>query len=91
MPLAVSGGVHSVEDAVKAVMAGASVVQVVSHLLQHGPEALTALHHGFATWVEAHEYESLAQLRGSMDLSRCPDPSGFTRANYMRVLHSWRR
>ncbi len=41
-------------------------------------------------FLEEHEYESLAQLRGNMNLSRCPDPSAFERGNYMRVLQSWR-
>lgn len=90
-PLAVSGGVHGVGDAIKAVMAGAGVVQVVSLLLQRGPEELTVLRDGLAQWLAERGYEGLGQLRGSMDLSRCPDPSGFTRANYMRVLQGWRR
>jgi dihydroorotate dehydrogenase (fumarate) len=89
--LAVSGGVHSVPDVVKAVMCGAHAVQTVSALLRHGPEHLTALATGLKQWLEEHEYESLRQMQGSMDLSRCPDPSAFERANYMRILQSWRR
>ena len=41
-------------------------------------------------WMEENEYESLAQMRGNMSLARCPDPNAFSRANYMRILQSWR-
>jgi dihydroorotate dehydrogenase (fumarate) len=88
--LAVSGGVHTYNDAVKAIMCGASAVQVVSALLRHGPERLAELKEGLSTWLEDHQYESLEQLRGSMNHDRCPDPGAFERANYMRVLQGWR-
>jgi dihydroorotate dehydrogenase (fumarate) len=88
--LAATGGVHEALDAIKAVMAGADAVQLVSALLLHGPEHLRAVRDGMTTWMEEHEYESLAQMRGSMSLERCPNPSAFERANYMRVLQSWR-
>ena len=88
--LAVTGGVHGPVDAVKAIMAGADAVQVVSALLQQGPEYLSALRQGLAEWLEEHEYESLGQMRGSMSLARCPDPHAYERANYMHILQSWR-
>jgi len=88
--IAVSGGVHTVEDAVKGLMAGATVLQVVSAILRAGPKKLPELVTGLGRWLEEHEYQSLAQLRGSMSLQRCPDPAAFERANYMRVLHDWR-
>lgn len=88
--LACSGGVHSSIDAVKALMAGATVVQMVSALLHHGPARLAVVRDNVRRWMEEHEYESLAQLRGSMNLARCPDPSAFERANYMRMLQSFR-
>jgi dihydroorotate dehydrogenase (fumarate) len=87
--LAVSGGVHTGTDAVKAVMTGADVVQIVSALLISGPEKLTEIRTQFAEWVEKHEYKSMAQLKGSMNLERCPDASAYERANYMRILRSW--
>lgn len=90
LDLACSGGVHGAKDAIRALMAGATVVQTVSALLKHGPERLAVIHDEVARWLEEHEYESLAQLRGSMNLSRCPDPSAYERGNYMRVLQSWR-
>lgn len=88
--LACSGGVHTTLDAIKALMAGATVVQLVSALLAHGPFRIASVREEVNRWLEQHEYESLAQLRGSMNLSRCPDPSAFERANYMRILQSWR-
>lgn len=90
VPMAVSGGVHSAQDALKAVMAGASAVQMTSALLKHGPEALTAVRDGMAQWLQEHEYDSLEQARGSMSLMRCPNPAAFERANYMRVLQGWK-
>jgi dihydroorotate dehydrogenase (fumarate) len=88
--LAVTGGVHTSLDAVKAIMAGASAIQIVSALLKRGPEQLKTLREEMTTWMEQHEYESLRQMTGSMDLTRCPDPKAFERANYTRVLQSWK-
>jgi dihydroorotate dehydrogenase (fumarate) len=88
--LACSGGIHTDRDAIKAIMAGADAVQVVSALLKHGPEHLITLREGIVRWMEENSYTSLRQMRGSMGLERCPDPQAFERANYMRTLHSWR-
>jgi dihydroorotate dehydrogenase (fumarate) len=90
IPLAISGGVHSGLDAIKSVMAGASVVQVVSALLKRGPEYLRTLRVEMERWMQEHEYISLRQMLGSMSLLHCPDPNAFSRANYMRILQSWR-
>ena len=87
--LAVTGGVHTTLDAVKAIMAGADAIQVVSALLRHGPEHLATLRRDLALWLEEHEYESLEQMKGSMNLLRCPNPRAHERANYMNVLQSW--
>ena len=89
--LVVSGGVHSAVDAIKAVMAGADAVQMVSAILRHGPEHLTIVRDGMRRWLEQHEYETLADARGSMSHRHCPDPAALERANYMRILQSWRR
>lgn len=89
--LALSGGIHEPVDAVKAVMAGAHAVQMVSALLHHGPEALTRIVRGFTEWAELHEYESVTQMCGSMSLARCPNPAAFERGNYVKILQSWRR
>jgi dihydroorotate dehydrogenase (fumarate) len=87
--IAVSGGVHSALDAVKAVMTGADGVQLVSEILKHGPGRFSELRARLSEWLEAHGYHSLSQMHDSMNLSRCPDPSLYERANYMRVLNSW--
>jgi dihydroorotate dehydrogenase (fumarate) len=88
--LSASGGVHSPDDAVKALLAGADTVQVVSALLKHGPRFITTLLNGLKHWGTEHGYESVDQLRGAMNHQRCPDPSAFERANYIRILQSWR-
>jgi dihydroorotate dehydrogenase (fumarate) len=88
--LAASGGVHRVEDVIKAVMAGADAVQLVSVLLQHGPERLRILLRHLEDWMQEREYESVAQMKGSMSLGRCPDPAAFERGNYVKVLQTWR-
>jgi dihydroorotate dehydrogenase (fumarate) len=89
--LALSGGVHDPIDAVKAVMAGAHAVQLVSLLLRNGPPALARIVRAFEAWGEEHEYDSVSQMCGSMSLSRCPNPEAFERGNYVRILQSWRR
>ena len=88
--LAVSGGVHSGRDAIKSVMAGAHAVQVVSVLLQHGPERLKVLRQEMEDWMREFEWESLEAMRGNMSLARCPDPAAYERANYVRMLQGWR-
>lgn len=88
--LAASGGVHDALGALKAVMCGASVTQMVSAILRHGPERLTEVRDGLARWLTEHEYDSLAQARGSMTLETSPDPTAFERANYIRIVGSFR-
>ena len=88
--LAVSGGVHTHIDAVKAVMTGAHAVQVVSGILQQGPDIIRRIREGLTQWLEEHEYDSLEQMRGSMNLLRCPDASMFERANYIRILQGYK-
>jgi len=87
---AATGGVHSAPDAVRAIVAGATVVQMVSCLLRFGPEHLRLIIDEFTEWMAAHEYHSVKQLRGSMNLRHSPDPTGFERANYLRILQGWR-
>ncbi len=86
---AVTGGVHSGRDALKALMAGADAVQMTSALLRHGPEYIGTVKQELVTWMEAGGYESVRQMIGSMSLARCPDPRAYSRGNYMRVLGSW--
>jgi dihydroorotate dehydrogenase (fumarate) len=88
-PLAVTGGVHTAADALKATMAGAHAVQVVSAILKNGPTWISKTRDEMRVWLESRDYQSLAQAQGSMNLSRCPDPGLYERANYMRVLQTW--
>jgi len=90
IPMAASGGVHSAQDAIKAVMAGATGVQMVSALLKHGPAHIGQVKEEMVRWMEEHEYESIDQMRGSMSLMKSPNPAAFERANYMRVLTGWK-
>jgi len=88
--LAVSGGVHTALDVVKATMAGAHVTQMVSALLMHGPEHLRTVLDDLAAWMQEHEWHSLAEMRGNMSLFKVPDPDAYERANYMLMLQGWR-
>lgn len=87
--LALSGGVHQPSDAVKAVMAGAHAVQIVSALLRGGPPVLTAIRREFERWGDANEYESVEHMRGRMSLSGYQERDG-ERASYKEILQSWR-
>jgi len=86
--LACSGGVHTSEDAIRALMCGATVVQMVSALIRREVEWMGTLVSELDRWMEEHEYDSLDQLRGSMDSRRCPDPWAYTRQSYIRTLHN---
>lgn len=88
--LSVSGGVHTATDAVKAVMAGARSVQVVSALLQNGPQHLVTLRTELSRILEERGYASLSEMHGCMNHARCPNPAEFERGNYMRILQNWR-
>jgi len=88
--LAATGGVHTSQDALKAIMAGASAVQMVAALLINGPKQLTVVRRELTHWLEECEYDSLRQALGSMSLERNPDPEAFERGNYVRALQSWR-
>jgi dihydroorotate dehydrogenase (fumarate) len=84
--LAASGGIHSVEDAVKAIMTGADCVQLTSALLKNGAGHVAVLRDGLAAWMDQHEYDSLRQMRGSTNIERMPDPRALSRAHYMHLL-----
>jgi dihydroorotate dehydrogenase (fumarate) len=89
LSLAVSGGVHDAWGAVRAVMAGAHVVQCVSALLRHGPPQLREIIDGLGRFLDEHDYSSLAMMNGNMNLARCPDPHAYERADYIQLLRSW--
>lgn len=87
--LAATTGVHSAEDAIKTVLAGATVTMMASALLRHGPSRLTETRDGLAGWLEERGFDSVAQARGSMSHQSVPDPSAFERAGYMQTLTSY--
>jgi len=84
--LAATGGVHSAEDVVKLLMVGANVTMLCSSLLRHGINHLRHVERELRNWMDEHEYESVAQMQGSMSQQRCPDPTAFERAQYMRAV-----
>ncbi|HXN36281.1 MAG TPA: dihydroorotate dehydrogenase-like protein [Opitutaceae bacterium] len=84
--IAVSGGVHGGEDVIKAILAGASGVQMVSALLRYGPRFLSTLTDGLRKWMNENHYRDLGEFRGSMSLEHCPDAAAFERGTYQRNL-----
>lgn len=91
LSLAATGGAHNAVDVIKATMAGAHSVQMVSALLIHGPEHIKRTLEAIDFWLTEHEYESLRQMQGSMNMSKVPNAAKLTRANYMKMLDSWQQ
>ncbi|MDW8053507.1 MAG: dihydroorotate dehydrogenase-like protein [Anaerolineae bacterium] len=88
--LALSTGVHTHEDVIKGIMAGASVTMLTSELLRHGPGRISQLVRDLSEWMEQHEYGAVAQMRGCLSQRSVANPDAFERANYAKVLQSWR-
>jgi len=87
--LAVTGGVHTGEDALKAMMAGGRVAMTTSALLKHGIDHLRTMRSQIVEWMEGHEYASIREMQGSMSYRSVREPAAFERANYMKVLSSY--
>jgi dihydroorotate dehydrogenase (fumarate) len=87
--LALTSGVHSELDALKGLMVGATVVMMASELLANGIERIAEIKTGMNQWLESHEYESVAQLRGSMSQATVASPAAFERAQYMKTITSY--
>ncbi len=87
--LALTTGVHTAGDVLKAAMAGASVAMTTSALLQEGIGVSTTILNGVQAWMEEHEYESIQQMKGSMSQGAVAEPAAFERANYMKELNSY--
>jgi len=86
---ALTTGIHTTEDVLKGVMAGASVTMMASELLQKGIKRVAEIQAGLENWMVAHEYKSIQQMRGSMSQKSVAEPAAFERANYMKVLGSY--
>lgn len=87
--LALTSGVHTINDVLKGIAAGASVTMIASELLRNGIDRLQIMREGVEAWLVENEYESLDELRGSLSQINCAEPAAFERANYMRVLSSY--
>jgi dihydroorotate dehydrogenase (fumarate) len=87
--LAVTGGVATPTDGVKAILAGAHVVQIVSAILRHGPAYFAVMRDGLERWMESQKFATLDDVRGRLSVSSSPDPTAFERANDIRTLSSW--
>jgi dihydroorotate dehydrogenase (fumarate) len=87
--LALTSGVHTAVDAIKAVMAGANVAMLASELIDKGPGCPKPILADMQTWMETYEYESIQQMKGSMSQKSVAEPSAFERANYMKALTSF--
>jgi dihydroorotate dehydrogenase (fumarate) len=88
--MALTSGIHTSEDVIKAVMVGSDVANICSVLLKAGIGKIDELLEGVTTWMEEHEYESVEQMKGSMSHRSVPEPAAFERANYMKVLNSYK-
>ncbi len=88
--LALTSGIHTAHDAIKAMMSGAKVAMMASNLLHNGERAVPLMLNEIGWWMQTHEYESIKQMQGSMSRKSVAEPAAFERANYMKVLNSWR-
>lgn len=87
--LAITGGVHTAEDVLKSMMAGAKVAMMTSAILKQGIGHIASVQKDMLAWMQAHEYDSVRQMQGSMSQKSVKDPNAFLRANYLRVLNSY--
>jgi dihydroorotate dehydrogenase (fumarate) len=85
--LAATSGIHNAQDALKTIMAGASVTMLCSVLFKLGIDQIKIIEKEMRAWMDQHEYESIQQMLGSLSQKNCPDPSAFERAQYMRAIH----
>ncbi|WP_417567158.1 dihydroorotate dehydrogenase-like protein [Marinobacter sp.] len=90
LEMAVSGGVHSGDDAAKAILSGATVAQLVSALLAEGPEALARITEEMKRRLSGMGYDSLAEARGALSMANAPNAQTWERLNYARLLHGWK-
>lgn len=88
--LAITSGVHTSQDVIKGLMAGAKVTMMASELLQNGVRRIGQVLNEVVTWLSEREYESVTQMVGAMSQKHCAEPAAFERANYMKMLQSYR-
>ena len=88
--LAITSGIHNSQDVIKGLMAGARVTMMASELLQNGVRRIGQVLNELTNWLTEHEYESVMQMIGAMSQKHCAEPAAFERANYMKMLQSYR-
>lgn len=88
--LCATGGIQTAAGAAKALLTGAHALQVVSVVLRHGPHVISSLRQGLEAWMIEHGFDELSQFRGLLNHQRCRDTAAYERANYIRVLQSWK-
>jgi len=88
--LAITSGIHTAHDVLKSLMAGARVSMMASELLQNGLRRVGQILNELVTWMNEHEYESVMQMIGAMSQKHCAEPAAYERANYMKMLDSYR-
>ena len=88
--IAATSGIHTSEDVLKMLMAGADVTMMCSALLKHGPGRIREVLAELTQWMQEHEYDSVKQMKGSMSQKSVADPTAFERANYMKALNSYK-
>ena len=88
--LAITSGIHTAQDVIKGLMAGAQVTMMASELLKNGVRRIGQVLNEIVSWSNEHEYESVIQMIGAMSQKHCAEPAAFERANYMKILQSYR-
>ena len=88
--LAATSGIHSSDDVLKMLMAGANATMLCSALLRYGIDRLRVIETGMREWMEKHEYESVKQMQGSLSQIKCANPAAFERSQYMRALAGYK-
>jgi dihydroorotate dehydrogenase (fumarate) len=87
--MAITGGVHTADDVIKALLAGADVAMMASAILQKGPQIITHILAQLSQWMESHGYSTVSQMQGRMSQRMVHNPGAFERANYVQVLQSY--
>jgi dihydroorotate dehydrogenase (fumarate) len=88
--LALTSGIHTAQDVIKSMMAGAQIAMLASELLSNGARRIPEILSVIEFWMKEREYTSIKQMQGSMSQQAVREPAAFERANYMKVLNSWR-
>ena len=86
--LAATSGIHTAQDAVKMLMAGANITMLCSVLMKNGLESIRQIETEMSNWLSEHDYQSVRQMQGSMSQKNCADPTAFERAQYMKAVMS---